>query len=66
MAMESAQITAEVIEANEFQDLSAKARVRGVPKTMVLGGATPLEFVGAQPEEIQVAHVLEAAGIDTD
>ena len=64
MAMESAQITAEVIEANEFGDMAAKARVRGVPKTMVLGGASPLEFVGAQPEEVQVAHVLEAAGIE--
>ena len=62
MAMENANITAEVIEAQEFPDLADKHRVRGVPKTVVTG-VEPVEFVGAQPEEMQVAAVLKAAGV---
>ena len=64
MAMENANITAEVVEANEFPDRSRKHAVRGVPKTVIDDGA--VEFVGAQPEPVQVQAVLRAAGVGGD
>ena len=62
--MVNANITAEVVEANEFPARARKYAVRGVPKTVVNDGA--LEFVGAQPENVQVQTVLRAAGVDAD
>lgn len=59
--MENANITAEVVEAQEFPELARKHRVSGVPKTVLNDGAG--EFVGAQPEAVQVAAVLKAAGV---
>jgi hypothetical protein len=53
MAMENPLIVADVIEANEFPELSDRYRVRSVPKTIVNGR---IEFVGSLPE----AKVLEA------
>lgn len=60
--MVNANITAEVVEANEFPARARKYAVRGVPKTVVNDGA--VEFVGAQPEGVQVQAVLRAAGVD--
>lgn len=59
--MENANITAEVVEAQEFPELARKHRVSGVPKTVLNDGTG--EFVGAQPEAVQVAAVLKAAGV---
>jgi hypothetical protein len=53
LAMENPLIVADVIEANEFQDLSERYQVRSVPKTVI---NDRVEFVGALPE----AKVLEA------
>jgi predicted DsbA family dithiol-disulfide isomerase len=53
MAMENPLIVADVVEANEFQDLSERYRVMSVPKTII---NDRVEFVGAQPEQ----KVLEA------
>ena len=64
MAMENANITAEVVEATEFPARARKYAVRGVPKTVLNDGA--LDFVGAQPEPVQVAAVLRAAGVDEE
>jgi hypothetical protein len=47
MAVESEHVTADVIEATEFPDLSRRYGVRGVPK-IVINETT--EFVGALPE----------------
>ena len=47
MAVESEHVTADVIEAMEFPDLSRRYGVRGVPK-IVINETT--EFVGALPE----------------
>jgi len=58
MAIESPRVTADVIEAQEFPELSDRYQVRGVPKT-VLNDA--VEFVGAQPEASFLAHVMRAA-----
>lgn len=51
--MENPLIVADVIEANEFQELSARYRVMSVPKTVI---NDRVEFVGSLPE----AKVLEA------
>ncbi len=58
MAVESSQISADVIEVSEFPDIAQKYRVLGVPKT-VLNEKTFLE--GALPEEQLLSKVLEAA-----
>lgn len=53
LAMENPLILADVVEANEFQNLSERYGVRSVPKTVINGR---IEFVGSLPE----AKVLEA------
>jgi len=53
MAMVNPLILGDVIEANEFQELSERYRVRSVPKTII---NNRIEFVGSLPE----AKLLEA------
>jgi glutaredoxin-like protein len=57
-AVESAHVTADVIEISEFPDLAAQYHVRGVPK-IVMNDA--VELVGAQPEAAFVDAMLSAA-----
>jgi hypothetical protein len=57
MAMASPLVTADVIEANEFQDLSARYAVQAVPKTVV---NDQREFLGAVPESRFLQEVLAA------
>ena len=57
MAVESEHVTAEVIEAMEFPDLSRRYAVRGVPK-IVINETT--EFVGALPEDQYLEYVRAA------
>jgi len=57
MAVESEQVTADVIEAMEFPDLASRYGVRGVPK-IVINETT--EFVGALSESEYLAHVRAA------
>ena len=47
MAMESSQVTADVVEVTEFRELASKYSIRGVPKTVI---NDTVEFVGAEPE----------------
>lgn len=61
--MENEHVTAEVIEATEFPSLARAHRVMGVPKTVLNDGA--LDFVGAQPEPVQVDFLLRAGGVTT-
>lgn len=61
MAIASARVTADVIEATEFPDLAQRYRVRGVPK-IVINETT--EFVGALPEAQYLAYVQAAVGVD--
>jgi len=51
--MENPLIVADVIEANEFYELSERYGVRSVPKTVI---NDRVEFVGSLPE----AKVLQA------
>ena len=61
MAVESARITADVIEIQEFPDLAQRYAVSGVPKIIV---DDQIEMVGAQPESSLLAAVLQAGGDD--
>ena len=56
-AIESAHVTADVIEISEFPELAAEYHVRGVPK-IVINDA--IELVGAQPEAAFVDAMLSA------
>ncbi len=60
LALESEQITADMVEAAEFPDLVQRYGIRAVPH-IVINGRTA--FVGALPEAEFVSRVLEAAGV---
>jgi len=60
MAAEFDNVIADVIEANEFPELSQRYGVTGVPKTIV---NDKVEFVGAVPEQHFVAAIQQAMGI---
>lgn len=56
MALESPLVQAEMIEANEFPDLSDRFGVSGVPQTTInLGAGTA---VGAYPEDMLLEEIL--------
>ena len=57
MAMESEQVTADVIESNEFPQYSARYAVQAVPKTVV---NERWEFLGAVPEARFLQEVARA------
>jgi predicted DsbA family dithiol-disulfide isomerase len=59
MAVESAHVTADVIEASEFPELIQRYGVRGVPKTMI-NGTVGVE--GAVPEAALLQRVRDALG----
>ena len=59
LAMVNPQITAEVVEVQEFPNLAQRYKIMGVPKTVINEGA---EFVGAVPDEAFVNAILEALG----
>lgn len=59
MAVESPNITADVIEASEFPELVQRYAVRGVPKT-VINATVGIE--GSMPEPAFLNRVLQAAG----
>ncbi len=61
MALACAQITADVIEANEFPRLSQAYAVMNVPKTVV---NDHIEIVGAVPERQLVSEILRALPTD--
>lgn len=58
MAMESDLVTADMVEATEFPDLSMKYGVMGVPRT-VINEITHIE--GAVPEQMLLAKLRETA-----
>ena len=57
-AVESGNVTADVVEISEFPDLAAQYQVRGVPKIVM---NDTVELVGAQPEAAFVDAMLRAA-----
>ncbi|UCE12154.1 MAG: thioredoxin family protein [Candidatus Heimdallarchaeota archaeon] len=56
-AMLNENITADMIEATEFQELSMQYQVQGVPKTVI---NDKVDVVGAVPEQMLLAKVKEA------
>ena len=58
MAFASPQITAIAVEATEFPDLARKYQITGVPKTVVSGGATDVDILGAIPEDAFIEQAL--------
>ncbi|MFW9914437.1 MAG: thioredoxin family protein [Candidatus Thorarchaeota archaeon] len=62
-AMINDKITGDMVEAMEFQELSRKYRVMGVPKTVIQAeGGKPVFLEGAVPEGMFLQKVLEAVG----
>ncbi len=65
IALENPNITADVIEVEEFPNLAQRYMVRSVPKTVLgsvgpmTGIAPPIQFVGAVTEAQLVEKVLE-------
>lgn len=57
MAIESSRVTADVVEANEFPELSERFQVTGVPKIVI---NDQVELVGAQREARFVEAVVQA------
>ena len=57
MAIESAYVTADVVEATEFPHLAQRYNVMGVPKTVV---NDRVDFEGALPEPRFLQQVLRA------
>jgi hypothetical protein len=53
-------VTADAIEATEFQNLVGKYRVSSVPHTVINEGAGNL--IGATPEEMLVDEIKKAVG----
>jgi hypothetical protein len=58
--MESPMIQAEMVEAMEFQNLSSKHNVSGVPQTTLNDGAA--NVVGAVPESNMLAEIKRITG----
>jgi hypothetical protein len=58
MAMESALVEAEMVEAMEFPELADRHNVSGVPQTTINDGAA--HVVGAMPEDALLAEILRA------
>ena len=61
MAIEFDHVTADIIEANEFPDLSRRYGVSGVPKTII---NDRVEFTGAVPEADFLAAIERAVEIE--
>ena len=57
MAMDGENVTADVIESNEFPSYSARYAVQAVPKTVI---NDRVEFLGAVPESRFLQEVLKA------
>jgi glutaredoxin-like protein len=63
MALASSKVRSVVVEANEFEDLSERFGVQGVPRTVVNRAGA---FVGALPEKRFVESVLHLAQVGTE
>ncbi len=62
MAVESPNVTADVIEVSEFPDVAQRYHVYGVPKVVV---NEKTSFEGALPEPQFLSKIHEAASLGT-
>jgi len=58
-AMANENITADIVEANEFTVVANSYEVYGVPKIVIRGGDKMAEFEGTQPEHIFLQNILK-------
>jgi predicted DsbA family dithiol-disulfide isomerase len=58
MAIEFPNVRADIVEANEFPELSRRFEVSAVPKTVINDA---VEFTGAVPEQQFLAAIQQAA-----
>ncbi|MDA0798481.1 MAG: thioredoxin family protein [Chloroflexi bacterium] len=58
-AMVNPNVTAEVVECQEFPEMAQAFQVSGVPKTVINDSS---EFVGAVPDEIFINAILQTIG----
>ena len=63
IAQESSFVTADVVEVQEYPQLSQAYGVRGVPQTVINNSVS---FTGAVPESVFIQRVLEAVGVETE
>lgn len=56
MAVESEQVTADVVEISEFPDMARRYAISGVPKIVI---NDQMELLGAQPESTFVSAVCQ-------
>ncbi len=57
MALENANVSALIIEANEYPDLIQRYVIEAVPKIVI---NDRIEMLGAQPESAFVSQVVES------
>ena len=60
-ALASDKVTADGVEVTGFPELARQYRIASVPKTVI---NDQVEFVGAGPETMLLAHVQDAAAKD--
>ncbi len=63
MAMESELVSADMIEASEFGELSARYQVYGVPLTVVNNSG---RIEGGMPEPMFVPQILKSVGVNEE
>ncbi len=63
MAMESELVSADMIEASEFGELSARYQVYGVPLTVVNNSG---RIEGGMPEPMFVPQILKSVGVSEE
>lgn len=57
MAIDNEHVSSEIVEANEFPDLIQRYAIDAVPKIVI---NDRVELLGAQPESVFVAAVVDA------
>ncbi len=63
MAMENELVTADMVEASEFGELSARYQVYSVPLTIV---NESVRIEGGMPEQMFVPQILKSIGVDLE
>lgn len=63
MAIESELVTADMVEASEFAELSERYQVYGVPLTVA---NDKVRIEGGMPEQMFVPRILQGIGMSVD
>lgn len=63
MAIESDRVTADMVEASEFGELSDRYQVYGVPLTVA---NEKVRIEGGMPEQMFIPRLLQGIGMEVD